>query len=92
MPVACAARVGPRPYFFAIALVVALGAPAPSFGATDAAKADANRKKPLQRCSELKDDAQLRCLEQARERVVEERKKREAQDAGKSDGKGPPAK
>ncbi|MDB5865090.1 MAG: hypothetical protein JWO70_2896 [Betaproteobacteria bacterium] len=41
-------------------------------------KADENRKKPLQRCDELADKAQLECLKKARERVVEARKKREA--------------
>jgi hypothetical protein len=45
---------------------------------SDIAKADENRKKPLQRCDELKDKAQLECLRKARERIVEARKKREA--------------
>jgi hypothetical protein len=44
----------------------------------EVAKADENRKKPLQRCDELKDNAQLECLRKARQRVVEERNKREA--------------
>jgi hypothetical protein len=45
---------------------------------TETAKADENRKKPLQRCDELKEKAQLECLRKARERVVEARSKREA--------------
>ncbi|MDB5905830.1 MAG: hypothetical protein JWM26_4708 [Betaproteobacteria bacterium] len=45
---------------------------------SDVAKADENRKKPLQRCDELADKAQLECLTKARERIVEARKKREA--------------
>lgn len=44
----------------------------------EVAKADENRKKPLQRCDELKDKAQLDCLQKAREKVVQERAKREA--------------
>jgi hypothetical protein len=87
MPVALPARVKPRPHLFTTALIMALAAPALSLGATDTAKADANRRKPLQRCGELKDDAQLQCLQQARERVVEERRKREAQQATKGEGK-----
>ena len=50
--------------------------PPPTKG--EVAKADENRKKPLQRCDELKDKAQLDCLQKARERVVEARAKREA--------------
>jgi hypothetical protein len=44
----------------------------------EVAKAEENRKKPLQRCDQLKDKAQLECLQKARERVVEARAKREA--------------
>jgi hypothetical protein len=44
----------------------------------DIAKAQAERKKPLQRCDQLKGDAELECLKKARERVVEARKKRES--------------
>ena len=44
----------------------------------EAAKAEENRKKPLQRCDQLADKAQLDCLQKARERVLEARKKREA--------------
>ena len=51
-------------------------APPPTKG--EVAKADENRKKPLQRCDELKDKAQLDCLQKARERIVEARAKREA--------------
>jgi hypothetical protein len=44
----------------------------------EVAKAEAQRKKPLQRCDQLKGDAELECLKKARERVVEARKKRES--------------
>ena len=44
----------------------------------DVAQADAQRKKPLQRCDQLKGDAELDCLRKAREHVVEARKKRES--------------
>ena len=44
----------------------------------DVAKADAQRKKPLQRCDQLKGDAELQCLRKARERIVEARQKRES--------------
>jgi hypothetical protein len=50
----------------------------PAAPKVDTAKAQENRKKPLQRCDQLADKAQLDCLRQARERVVEARKKREA--------------
>jgi hypothetical protein len=43
----------------------------------EVAKADENRKKPLQRCDELKDKAQLDCLQKARARIVEARNQRE---------------
>lgn len=59
--------------------------PAPVKGA-DIAKAEAARKKPLQRCDELADKAQTECLQKARERIVEARQKREA--SGKSEDKG----
>ena len=41
------------------------------------AEAERNRKKPLQRCDQLSGKAQLDCLEQARERIVEARAKRQ---------------
>jgi hypothetical protein len=44
----------------------------------ETAKADENRKKPLQRCDQLAEKAQQDCLEKARQRIVEARKKREA--------------
>ena len=54
------------------------GATGTAFGAAadknEAAKA---REKPLQRCDELADKAQMECLQKARERVLEARKKRE---------------
>lgn len=84
-------RVRFHPTVRALALTTLLALPAFSLAAADTAKADANRKKPLQRCDQLKDDAQLQCLQKARERVVEERRKREARDAPKSgkDGERP---
>ena len=42
------------------------------------AEAQENRKKPLQRCDQLADKAQQDCLQKARQRIVESRKKREA--------------
>ena len=42
------------------------------------AEAQENRKKPLQRCDQLADKAQQDCLQKARQRIVEARKKREA--------------
>ena len=42
----------------------------------ETAQADKARKKPLQRCDQLSDKAQLDCLEKARERIVEARRKR----------------
>lgn len=44
----------------------------------EVAEADAARKKPLRRCDELKGEAELECLNKARERIVEARKKRES--------------
>jgi hypothetical protein len=44
---------------------------------TDTESVQKNRKKPLQRCDQLNGDAELECLQKARERVVETRKKRE---------------
>ena len=41
------------------------------------AEAERNRKKPLQRCDQLSGQAQLECLEQARERIVDARAKRQ---------------
>ena len=55
--------------------------------AGDAAQADAARRKPLQRCDQLGDKAEIECLKKARERIVEARKQRES--SGKSDGHQP---
>ena len=44
----------------------------------DVGEAQAQRKKPLQRCDQLKGDAELDCLRKAREHIVEARKKRES--------------
>ena len=45
--------------------------------AADTKEAEKAREKPLQRCDELADKAQMECLQKARERVLEARKKRE---------------
>ena len=52
---------------------------------SETAKADENRRKPLQRCDQVADKAQVECLKKARERIVEARSKREA--AGENDPK-----
>jgi hypothetical protein len=54
--------------------------PASQPAKSETAKADANRKKPLQRCDELADKAQLECLRKAREKIAELRRQREASD------------
>ena len=51
----------------------------------ETAKANENRKKPLQRCDELADKAQQDCLQKARQRIVEARKKREASGGQQAD-------
>ena len=53
------------------------------------ATADENRKKPLQRCDQLADKAQLDCLNKARENIVEARRKRETVGAKAEATKGP---
>ena len=50
---------------------------------SDAAKAATARNKPLQRCDQLSGKAELDCLQKARERIVEARRKREASGKGK---------
>ena len=56
--------------------------------ASDAAQADVNRKKPLQRCDQMNGKAELECLKKARENIVEARKKRESTaEAKKASGK-----
>jgi len=58
--------------------ILVICTPTAALAATaDVAKADAARKKPLQRCDQLTDQAQLDCLNKARERIVEARQKRE---------------
>jgi hypothetical protein len=54
---------------------------------TETAKADAARKKPLQRCDQLSDKAELECLHKARERIVQARTKRESAAAQRGDSK-----
>ena len=46
--------------------------------ATEVAEADAQRKKPLQRCDQLSEQAEFDCLHKARERIVEGRQRRQA--------------
>ena len=66
-----------------LGLVFALLAGAAAAGET--ANAEANRRKPLQRCDQLNGKAEIECLKKARERIVEARRTREAA------GKGGPA-
>jgi hypothetical protein len=66
----------------ALALVAALAC---GFaGAGEIAEADAARKKPLQRCDQMSDKAEIACLQKAREGIVAARQKREA--SGKDKG------
>ena len=58
-------------------LAVLLGLTPALAAAGEVAEADANRKKPLQRCDQLSDKAEIECLKKARERIVEARRKRE---------------
>ena len=60
-----------------VVLAIVLGAPSAVMAATDTESAQKNRRKPLQRCDQLNGDAELECLQKARERVVEARNKRE---------------
>ena len=57
--------------------------------AGDTAQAAKARSKPLQRCDQLKEKAELECLQKARERIVEARRKREA--GGKGNERALPA-
>lgn len=69
----------PKSVTAAAALTIVLAIQHAVFAAsTEVAKAHENRKKPLQRCDQLADKAQMECLQKARERVVEARNKREA--------------
>ena len=89
-------------YALLVGMAIALCAPTASISAEDTGKAQKkasvaaedteraqkNRRKPLQRCDELKGDAELECLKKARERVVEARMKREEKArAGEGDEK-----
>ena len=77
---------------FILAVIVAGGLFNGAFAA-DAKEARVQREKPLQRCDELADKAQLDCLATARERVLEARKKREsAADKSRAGKAGTPAK
>ena len=72
----------------AAAVIVAIGLHGIAYAANgDTAKAEQNRKKPLQRCDELADKAQLECLQKAREHVLEARRKREAAGENRADSK-----
>lgn len=64
----------------AASIVFAAGLYSTVYAADDTTRADAARKKPLQRCDQLKDKAELDCLQKARERIVEARQKREQSD------------
>jgi hypothetical protein len=77
MRVACRAHVRSFLRLVLLALAFTLCSPAAVVAATDTESAQKNRRKPLQRCDQLKGDAELECLQKARERVVEARKKRE---------------
>ena len=67
----------------ACAALLAAFAQGGSFAAAgEAARADAARKKPLQRCDQLKDQAEIECLKKARERIVEARQQRESSTQG----------
>jgi hypothetical protein len=67
----------------ACAALVAAFAQGESFAdAGEAARADAARKKPLQRCDQLQDQAEIECLKKARERIVEARQQRESSAKG----------
>ena len=61
--------------------------PAPAAAAdkapSNSAQAAKARSKPLQRCDQLSGKAELDCLQKARERIVEARRKREASAEGK---------
>ncbi len=72
-----------RSYLHPMLLAFALALCAPSIvaAASDTASAEKNRRKPLQRCDQLKGEAELECLQKARERVVESRKTRETKTA-----------
>ena len=52
--------------------------------ATGSVDSDAQRKKPLQRCDQLKGQPELDCLNKAREGIVEARRKRESAAEDKS--------
>jgi hypothetical protein len=74
------ANVGVPPLKTVLAVLL-LGLLWPLAGHTasgEVAKADAERKKPLQRCDQMKGDAQLGCLKKAREHIVDARNKRES--------------
>lgn len=71
------------------ALLAALAQGVVFAAAGETAKADAVRKKPLQRCDQLKDKAEIECLNKARERIVEARRQRETSAKGEA---GAPAK
>ena len=63
---------------YLLAALALLGSAALHAADPDVAQADAQRKKPLQRCDQLKGDAELDCLKKAREHNAEARKKRES--------------
>ena len=56
----------------------------------EVADADAARKKPLQRCDQLSDKAEVECLQKARERIVDARRKRETASKGEGNANAAP--
>lgn len=68
-----------------VALAVLCTSPCAA-AATSTASPEANRRKPLQRCDQLKGQPEIECLNKARERVIEARQKREGQASAGADG------
>ena len=84
MTVASGSSVRPSLAYLLLTLATVLCTPHALAAATER-EAQQARKKPLQRCDQLKGDAELDCLQKARERVVEARQKREAGTATSKD-------
>ena len=78
-----------------LGMVLVWGSQGLAFAATDTKEAQAARNKPLLRCDQLTDKAQIDCLTKARERVLEARRKRESTGETRTEQKkleSPPAK
>ena len=65
-----------------VALALWLACNGVSAATGEVAQADAQRKKPLQRCDQMNDKAEIDGLKKARERIVEARQKRETASKG----------